>query len=149
MTINSKANSPVEFYPPVTPKSYTLKFTEVDYPMHPALHLIAELVGPDGGQLAPPRRFWAAWGNSKTDLFEKAVQWLDNCHGRAGHTPSIIVSDSDWISHVGPLFEDWPMARGFFGLDESFQYSEAQILQYIKEFQRAFPINMPDHSEDL
>ena len=64
----------------------TIEFIEQVSPIDPRLGLRAELRDDKGA------RFWTAFGDDKTTLFERAAGWLDDCHGRCGHTPSIAVA---------------------------------------------------------
>lgn len=63
----------------------TITFTRQVSPIDARFCLLAELRDSQG------RRFWAAWGTQETELFERAACWLDDCHGRAGHTPPIML----------------------------------------------------------
>ena len=79
----------------------TIIFIEQQAAIDPRLTLRAELLDDKGA------RFWVAFGSNKTTLFEKAVGWLDDCHGRCGHTPTIHVGkwarelsgNAGWIQH--------------------------------------------------
>lgn len=63
------------------------KFERVERPLHPALTVIGQIVDGAGA------RVWAGWGSpdDMAGLYTKAAEWLDDCHGRAGHTPLLPV----------------------------------------------------------
>lgn len=66
----------------------TVEFIEQVSPVDPRLGLRAELRDDKGA------RFWTTFGDNKTELFERAACWLDDCHGRCGHTPGIWIADA-------------------------------------------------------
>lgn len=72
------------YSPPVS-----IHFTETASPVDPRLTLRGELVDVNG------RRTWAGFGRTQADILRAAAAWLDDCHGRAGHTPAIAV-DQSW-----------------------------------------------------
>lgn len=66
----------------------SIHFTEVASPVDPRLTLCGELLDANG------RRAWAGFGRTQSDILRAAATWLDDCHGRAGHTPAILVDDT-------------------------------------------------------
>lgn len=66
-----------------------IHFTENASPVDPHLVLYGEL------RDANDKRIWAGYGRSQAEILARAAAWLDDCHGRAGHTPLIAV-DQSW-----------------------------------------------------
>lgn len=66
-----------------------IHFTENTSPVDPRLTLLGELLDASG------RRVWAGYGRHQAEILAHAAAWLDDCHGRAGHTPPIAV-DQSW-----------------------------------------------------
>ena len=70
-------------------QSVHIHFTENASPVDPRLALLGELLDSNG------RRVWAGYGRHEAEILTHAAAWLDDCHGRAAHTPSIVV-DQSW-----------------------------------------------------
>lgn len=66
-----------------------ITFVRTAHPVDPRLTVHGELKDLKG------RRFWAGWGQSEADILRHAAEWLDDCHGRAAHTPPIL-TDETW-----------------------------------------------------
>ena len=66
-----------------------IHFTENTNPVDPRLTLLGELLDTSG------RRVWAGYGRHQAEILAHAAAWLDDCHGRAAHTPPIVV-DQSW-----------------------------------------------------
>lgn len=71
-----------------------IRFTENASPVDPRLGTVGELIDDKGD------RVWACFGRNQVEIFQRAAEWLDDCHGRAGHTPEIIVDDT-WACPQG------------------------------------------------
>lgn len=65
-----------------------IHFTEVASPVDPRLVTLGELLDVKG------HRIWACYGRTQVEIVTAAAAWLDDCHGRAGHTPPIMVDQS-------------------------------------------------------
>lgn len=66
-----------------------IHFTENASPVDPRLVLLGELRDASG------KRVWAGYGRHQAEILAHAASWLDDCHGRAAHTPPIAV-DQSW-----------------------------------------------------
>lgn len=64
-------------------------FVDQVSPIDPRLQLMGELRDAAG------RRVWAMFGRHQAEILAHAAAWMDDCHGRAAHTPPIIV-DQSW-----------------------------------------------------
>ena len=70
-------------------QSVRIHFTENASPVDPRLILLGELRDASG------KRVWAGYGRHQAEILAHAAAWLDDCHGRAAHTPPIVV-DQSW-----------------------------------------------------
>lgn len=69
--------------------SIRIRFTETPSAVDPRLVLRGELLDSNGA------RIWAGYGRTQVEILQHAAAWLDDCHGRAGHTP-VILADESW-----------------------------------------------------
>jgi hypothetical protein len=70
----------------------TIRFTRIQSPVDVRLHMVGELEDTSG------RRVWAGWGANEAEILEKATAWLDDCHGRADHTPLIKLAPGGFLN---------------------------------------------------
>ena len=66
-----------------------IRFVDQVSPIDPRLQLLGELCDAKGA------RVWAGYGRHQAEILAHAAAWLDDCHGRATHTPAITV-DQTW-----------------------------------------------------